>query len=82
MLGSPIPYLKGMRILMFQLSGFCFNMFLGTCYLKGTVMNNKSIITFLGLGFRVCYLKGTVMKKKSILFSPWLLQSTVSEVRS
>ena len=24
MLGSPIPYLKGMRILMFQLSGFCF----------------------------------------------------------
>ena len=23
-LGSPIPYLKGMRILMFQLSGFCF----------------------------------------------------------
>ena len=22
--GSPIPYLKGMRILMFQLSGFCF----------------------------------------------------------
>ena len=25
MLGSPILYLKGMRILMFQLSGFCFN---------------------------------------------------------
>ena len=23
-LESPIPYLKGMRILMFQLSGFCF----------------------------------------------------------
>ena len=26
MLGSPILYLKGMRILMFQLSGFCFRL--------------------------------------------------------
>ena len=30
MLGSPILYLKGMRILMFQLSGFYYRVFLAT----------------------------------------------------
>ena len=41
-LGSLILYLKGMRIMMFQLSGFYYNMFL-----RGYSLNVCRVIAFL-----------------------------------
>ena len=38
MLGSPILYLKAMRILMFQLSGFYCIRFIGLIGLKGSMV--------------------------------------------
>ena len=69
-----------------------FNTFSGTCHLKGTIMNNMSIL-FSGtchlkgtimnkisiLFSGTCHLKGTIMNKMSILFSPRLLQIPVMQ---
>ena len=50
MLGSPILYLKGMRILMFQLSGFCYRVWgLG---MRDSILGIRDL-GIRGLGFRV-----------------------------
>ena len=52
MLGSPILYLKGMRILMFQLSGFYYR----ACGLR-----------FVGYGAGVCRVQGLELRQFSIV---------------
>ena len=49
MLGSPIPYLKGMRILMFQLSGFCFKV--------------RGLVATIGLDTQTCIISLVLTRK-------------------
>ena len=53
MLGSPILYLKGMRAIMFQLSGFYYRSLQGT--LEAPISKNEEslLLGVWGLGFAV-----------------------------
>ena len=57
MLGFPILYCKGMRSMMFQLSGFCFSSSSGD---QGLEVLGPHGLGSSGLGFRVCGFGGRV----------------------